>query len=157
MAGRRGASDPGRRSRRCFLPRGLDWLPVILLLSIALNQIWLSHTEGLPSWQGGGFGMFASTESWKSRHIHVWVLEGGTPREIDLSKLPGAKRLNVELQRVLALPTHERLHHFALRIAGLVEGPVDGIAIAVYGVSHDPTTLAPTGKLVRGIEVKLAR
>ncbi len=45
------------------------WLAPGLLISVALVQITLSHTKDLTPWKGGGFGMFASTDSLSMRVV----------------------------------------------------------------------------------------
>jgi hypothetical protein len=37
-------------------------LPVLVLIVVALNQARLHSSEGLSSWRGGGFGMFATVD-----------------------------------------------------------------------------------------------
>jgi hypothetical protein len=160
MARRRRARDgQSERPARRRLPRTLELLPVWLLLAVALNQIRLAYTEALPSWSGGGFGMFASTDVWGHRHLHVWVMgEGDDRREVDLKSVPGIRELDPEIHVLLGHPTRERMRELALRIARMPlrdPGPVEGIAIAVFGVDYDPQTLEPSGELVRGIEVRL--
>jgi hypothetical protein len=160
MARRRRAkgSHPDPPARRT-LPRALELLPVWLLLAVALNQIRLAYTEALPSWSGGGFGMFASTDVWGRRHLHVWVMgEGDDRREVDLQSVPGVRELDPQIRVLLGHPTKERLRELALRIARMPlrdPGPIEGIAIAVFAVDYAPDTLEPSGELVRGIEVRL--
>jgi hypothetical protein len=41
----------------CGLKKLLCYLPIILLIFVALNQIRLAKTSSLSPWWGGGFGM----------------------------------------------------------------------------------------------------
>jgi hypothetical protein len=146
-------------SRRFVLPRGLDLLPVALLLGIALQQIWLAQRDFLPAWSGGGFGMFATTDHWRRRHLHVWVVGSEGRRLLDLAAAREARPLDPLVHRVLALPTRQRLGELALLIADLpqVRGDesAEAIAVAVFARRHDAVTLEPSGELVRAVEVRL--
>ena len=52
--------------------RWLWFLPSALLILVAVNQVWLAYSEDLSPWKGGGFGMFASTDTSGARHLHPW-------------------------------------------------------------------------------------
>ena len=51
----------------------LAFLPVTLLVIVALNQIHLAHTVHLSPWKGGGFGMFSSTDGGPNRHLRIFL------------------------------------------------------------------------------------
>ncbi|MBR8827921.1 MAG: hypothetical protein DSM107014_08465 [Gomphosphaeria aponina SAG 52.96 = DSM 107014] len=49
------------------------WLPSLILIMVALGQIYLAQTANLSPWKGGGFGMFAAIDAPSMRVI---VAEG---------------------------------------------------------------------------------
>ena len=53
----------------------VGFIPVVLLILIALNQIYLHNVDYLNRWKGGGFGMF-STVVRRYFHIHL-IYKGG--------------------------------------------------------------------------------
>jgi hypothetical protein len=129
--------------------------PVLLVVVVALVQIWLAHTEQLSPWSGGGFGMFSSQDAGGKRHLHVFALHPGVRRELALPE-----ELRDEISRALALPSAARLEALADRLT--VEddadfGRVEALELQVFGTRFDPTTLEPSGVLLRGIEAPRAR
>ena len=58
-----------------MIPRAwAQWLPSLLLVSVALHQVFLVHHTQLSPWLGGGFGMFSTTDVGTARHLHALVL-----------------------------------------------------------------------------------
>jgi len=50
--------------------------PIILLIAVALHQIFLARSAALSPWSGGGFGMFSTLDHGSRRHLHTFVLFG---------------------------------------------------------------------------------
>jgi hypothetical protein len=65
-------------------PRPLRWLAPALLLSVALNQLWLAFSADLTPWCGGGFGMFSTADGRFSRHLHAYALSPGLRMELEI-------------------------------------------------------------------------
>lgn len=134
-------------------PRCTAKLPPLLLVAVALLQLWLVRHEHLSAWCGGGFGMFSTTDGFGARRIHAVAVSPffRTPLEI-----PPA--LREQADRALALPTERRLRALALELAERspsdFEAP-EAIEIAVFARRHDPETLAPRGELLRSLRVPL--
>ena len=137
------------------LPEGIArWLPVLLLVLVALNQQRLAHTASLSPWSGGGFGMFSSTDSPAARHLHVFLETEGIRRELDIPR-----SLAQETRRATTLPTRERLAGLAeLLTAEQDLGRVawEHIDVQVWGVSYDPDSLTPEGVLLARERFELA-
>ena len=128
-------------------------LPALLLVLVALHQLWLTREAGLSAWSGGGFGMFSTIDGWGARHLHAWTLSQGLQQELALPpELRDARR------RVLALPSDARLAAFARTLAPHaprdLEAP-ESLRIDVFARHYDPETLAPSGVLLRSLEVPL--
>jgi hypothetical protein len=143
-------------SRSRALAASLSTLPALLLVAVATLQIALARTEHLSPWSGGGFGMFASTDSPARRHIHAWALRPGLRTELEIPR-----ELETLARRALALPIPWRMRPLAEALARIEaeEGdpdaaPVDAVSLQVFGASFDPETLAPSGELLRSIEVR---
>jgi hypothetical protein len=131
----------------------LSRLPPLLLVAVALHQIWLVEREGLSAWCGGGFGMFSTTDGWGTRHLHA-VAEGAAFR----ASLEIPSDLEEDLQSALALPTQERLLGLARALAERTDFDLErprAIRIDVFARRHDPRTLAPHGELLRSAELRL--
>jgi hypothetical protein len=125
----------------------LSWLPIVLLIAVALNQFRLVATESLSPWSGGGFGMFASTDSPGSRHLHVFVQNNDIRKEISFPR-----SLEDELLRAQTLPSHSRLAMIADAVTQLESSaPVvwDEIVVEVWLTNYQPDTLAPLAELLR--------
>lgn len=128
-------------------------LPALLLVSVALHQIWLARSAELSAWNGGGFGMFASTDVWGRRHLHASLILPGARRELEV---PAS--LREEMRRTVALPTEARLRSFALKLVAVTppENPSpDAVAISVYARRFDPQSLAPSGAHLRSLRVEI--
>jgi hypothetical protein len=129
------------------LPEGIArWLPVLLLVLVALNQQRLVHSASLSPWSGGGFGMFSTTDSPAARHLHVFLETEGIRRELEIPR-----RLAQDARRATTLPTRERLARFADDLMSHQDlGTIawEEIDLQVWGVSYDPDTLTPAGVLV---------
>jgi hypothetical protein len=131
----------------------LGLAPALLLVLVALHQLWLAHTQELSPWSGGGFGMFSTTDAGRARHLHAFVLRPGLVREVEPPSEAGPLVL-----RALTLPSDARLRALARELAQLPTpdyGPPSGVRLQVWRTRYDPGTLAPRGELVRGIEVPL--
>lgn len=128
-------------------------LPALLLLAIASRQVWLVAHEDLSPWSGGGFGMFSTTDAGPTRHLHAFVVRPGLLRELTL---PSA--LDTRVRTALVLPSDANLRALAREVATLPtpdHGPASGVRIQVWQVRHDPVTLAPSSRLLRGFELPL--
>ena len=133
----------------------LRWLPPALLLAVALNQIRLVRTADLTPWCGGGFGMFSTTDGRSARHLHAYALSPGLVTELGIPL-----ELEPRAAAAVALPGEARLRALASERAPSAESefePPESIRIDVFATRWDPATLAPSGVLLRSIEVPLAR
>ena len=138
---------------RSSLGSELRWLPISVLVCVALLQIGLARGVGLSPWSGGGFGMFSSTDAGSTRHLHAFAHHPGFRREIALPR-----ELATETRRALTLPTRSRLERVAHAIAEVApaeDGPATSIEVQVWQTRFDPKSLAPVGHLLRTLDVSL--
>jgi hypothetical protein len=130
-------------------------LPALLLVAVALLQIWMVEKAGLSPWLGGGFGMFSTTDSWARRHLHAVALRPGLREELDVPD-----SLRTDVRRALALPSERHLRALARALEAIEResgdpdaAPLEAIAIGVYRVRFDPATLAPSGEPIASLQV----
>lgn len=134
--------------------RVLRVLPPALLVAVALHQLVLAFRADLTPWCGGGFGMFSTTDGRFARHLHVYALSPGLRVELEI---PPA--LDERARKAAALPEYGRLRalarDFAPYLGSDFEAP-ETIRLEVYATRWDARTLAPSGVLLRQVEVALA-
>jgi hypothetical protein len=131
----------------------LRFVPCALLIGVACHQILLAHTTGLAAWSGGGFGMFASSDAGGTRHLHAFARRPGIRRELQ------PRRSEADLvRRALTLPSASNLRALARALANQPSpdhGAAGAVEIQIWHTRFDPHTLAPEGRILRGIELPL--
>jgi hypothetical protein len=128
-------------------------LPTLLLVAVALFQLWLAHTEHLSAWSGGGFGMFSTADVWARRHLHAFEMAPGIRRELEVPE-----ELREALRGALVLPSESRLRDFALQLAAATQPgdePRDEVSVIVYAPRFDRRTLAPSAEPLRAVRFDL--
>lgn len=130
-------------------------LPPFLLVAVATAQIVAAKTTSISPWLGGGFGMFATTDSWSRRHLHAVALRPGLREELDIPSY-----LRDDVRRALALPNERHLSLLAHELAILDAeegdpnaGPLEAISIRVFRLHFDRDTLAPSGEPIASFEL----
>jgi hypothetical protein len=130
--------------RSAILAR-LRWLPPALLLVLGANQIFLAKTQHLSPWLGGGFGMFASTEDRRHRHLHLIEERPGVVREL---RIP--ESLHDRVRRALAHPTDWRLREVAREVAAASKlRSSAALRLELWQTRYAPRTLAPSSDVLR--------
>ncbi len=133
--------------------RWVRFVPALLLVGVAVHQVFLANTAGMSPWSGGGFGMFSTTDAGAARHLHAFVMRPGIQREI---RIPAAMK-DWE-RRVVTLPSDANLREFALALADLPtpdHGPATAVRVQVWRTEFDPIGLVPIGRIHRSLEVSL--
>jgi hypothetical protein len=106
------------------LPAGADrWraiAPAVLLAVIALMGVRNHIVRDQSSWQGAGFGMFATYDNDSSRVVAVSIDGGDGPQRV---RLPDS--LDDEVLRLKVVPTGDGADALARRVLELVDGPAD--------------------------------
>lgn len=128
-SGRRHGSSraPGRLhaelSRLWDLARRVEyWLPAALLLTVAATQATLAHAAGLSPWKGGGFGMFASTDSPRMRVVDAQGVDAeGVALPITASSVLSRRGAHA----LRSLPDESAMHEAATELAASEFVPVN--------------------------------
>jgi hypothetical protein len=97
--------------------------------------------------------MFATTDAWATRHLHVFAIRPGVRRELILSR-----DLKREVEQVLTLPSDSQLRTFARHLADVPtpdEGALEAIELQVWATQFDRDTLAPSSTPRRFLTVRL--
>jgi len=97
--------------------------------------------------------MFASTDAWATRHLHVYAVRSGVRRALLLPR-----ELHEEVERVLTLPSDSRLRALALQLALTPtpdEGLLEAIELQVWATQFDLDTLAPSSAQIRFLTVHM--
>jgi len=140
------AGDGG--SRRSLPERLAPLVPGLLLIFVALNQLHLARTQDLDPWKGGGFGMFATSQT---RHTHVFAIESGGEREVDLPR-----SLDDLEDRLRVLPTEGRLDEFGRELAETLSATypdLQAVRVELWTTSYDVEDLTPATVRIRDVEI----
>jgi len=97
-----------RRRYKALLP----YLPVSLLVLVALAQMVLVLEKDLTRWKGGGFGMFSTADTPFARFLRIYIVVAG-----DEYAVPVPASLRDVAQAARVLPTQARLDDLADRLA----------------------------------------
>jgi hypothetical protein len=95
--------------------------------------------------------MFSTVDGWGNRPLRAFAIRPGVRREVEIP--PALEKMT---RRVRAFPSEANLHALA---AALVDeptpdaGPLEAVEIQVWSTDYDPVTLAPTGSLLRSLQV----
>lgn len=128
-----------------WVRRLLPWVPVLLLLSVAASHAVLVEGYGLSRWLGGGFGMFSTTDSSTSRHVHAFTTAGdGARSEIELPA-----ELDELMRHTRVLPTPIAVARLAAAVARLPAADGRPVEIEVWQTSYDAVTMAPSSRLLQ--------
>ncbi len=126
-------------------------LPALLLSGVALRQIQLTRTESLSPWKGGGFGMFASTDSRANRFLRVYVRAPERHAELEIPR-----SLEELAARVAVLPNEQNLRRLAAGVAAREKRharSVTTVTIEVWRTHYERKTLRPSDHLLRELSV----
>jgi hypothetical protein len=140
-----GRTDGANRSGSVgdALRRALPWLPAALLLGMAGVHAVLVTQYQLSPWLGGGFGMFSTTDSATSRHVHAYaVAADGVRTEIDLPE-----DLDEAMRSARVLPTPSAVQGFA-RLVARWSGAAR-VDVEVWQTTYDPASMAPSSRVLR--------
>jgi hypothetical protein len=135
--------------------RWLRYVPVAVLIAVALLQLLLAHTAHLSPWAGGGFGMFSTTDTGSNRHLHVLAFWPGIELEIH----PPRALEDLE-RRLRVLPSDSNLRAYAHAVADtlvLDPQPPTAVRVTLWCTRFDSDTLAPSSSVLRDLEVPIER
>ncbi|HSE42948.1 MAG TPA: hypothetical protein VLH08_19455 [Acidobacteriota bacterium] len=122
-------------------------IPPVLLIIIALHQIYLSKVHDLSPWKGGGFGMFSSTDLGPARYVRVFLYATERSEELEIPD-----SLVEAAQKAATFPSDSLLDSFAEKIVQREDRyhrPVDSVRIEIWRTQFDRVTLKPQEQKVR--------
>jgi hypothetical protein len=110
--------------------------PAILLIAVALFQIYLAHVRQiLTPAKGGGFGLFSTVDKLENRNFRAYMIGEVSERPIELEGLWG------RLPRVLSLPTDAALRAIATTVLTRASGrSIVAVRVEVWKRDFDSTT-----------------
>lgn len=133
----------------------------VVLVAVAVSQLFLATTRDLTPWKGGGFGMFASTDGLNYRPVQAQLLTDTDPIPIAVHDFGGERRAVWRFVHARALPDQRRLSRFVERMEQaqwVVEGGVARFdAWLPEGIRGPLVTTRPDGQgdaiPVHGVQV----
>jgi len=128
----------------------LRWLPVGVLVLVAISHFTLVRSAELSPWKGAGFGMFSTTDGGRSRHFHVFALAADGRAEL---KIP-AKLFDL-MERTRELPTGNRMERLALAMTEYAPANARAIRVELWRTEFDPETMKPAARLRRAVELEI--
>ena len=127
------------------------YLPTLLLIAIAVNQLILANFFSLSPWLGGGYGMFSTTDVGSNRHIHIYAKSEGI-----LKELIYPRELSDLALRTKSFPTDRNLNEFTRTIAQIEDdSALKLIEVQVWKSQYKPKTLHPSSNMLKSVELKL--
>ena len=129
------------------LKRFIVYLPPILLVVVALHQIYLAKTSTLSPWKGGGFGMFSSTQAGPARTVRVFVSAPDRSEELEIPESLAESAL-----KVATFPSESLLKAFARSVVAREQRkgrPVETVHIEVWQTRFEVQTLKPQPEKLR--------
>ena len=138
------------------------YTPALLLIAVALSQIYFTRVEGFlsPS-KGGGFAMFATVDKYEHRILRIHALkEGGEAVPIGPSRRlfvrPTVARA---VNTAAAIPRPEKLRRLAQLISrhGLFSRDVEAIRVETWKMAFDRATSTARRVKVAGTTVQIGR
>jgi hypothetical protein len=96
--------------------------------------------------------MFATTDAWATRHLHVFAIRSGVRRELEIPR-----SLRKKVKRALTLPSDAQLQVLARQFADVPtpdEGLLEAIELQVWATQFDLDTLTPSSTPIRFLTVR---
>lgn len=133
----------------------LAFLPVTLLVIVALTQIYLAHTVHLSPWKGGGFGMFSTTDGGPNRHLRIFLRGLPSRHEVQVPR-----SLEDLADRAEALPSDTHLNKLSRKIADYYATEfeaMEGVQVQVWRTEFAPQDLEPEYRMIRDFLFEVER
>lgn len=138
--------------------RTLYWVPILSLLLMVANHVYLRYNDNLSPWLGAGFGMFSTTDSVSDRKLVIYGVDSnGVGRELSVPQ-----KLNDEAKRASGLPSSSMLARFGRMMHDHLlqtdcyateECIYTEYRIEIWRVHYNPQTLLPDGERLAGLVV----
>jgi hypothetical protein len=130
----RGAQGISRWFMLCAVPA--------IALAVAARQLYLSTTEDLSTWKGGGMGMFAGSDNTVARYAKLYVLAPSGQRMPLLRLTPSQEQL---LQKGLWFPTESTFRALAKSIKATTwRASSDQVPLSIFNENGDRVRIDDT-------------
>ena len=123
------------------------FVPMILLIAVAIGQIVLARAFGLTPWKGGGFGMFATLDHAAFRRVDIVVDALGRSEALEVPP-----SLEVDVARAASLPVPWLLAKLGQAVAARERRngrAVARVTLTVWRTAFDRITLHATDRPLR--------
>ena len=142
------AQSPAFDPRRSVLSRDWRvWLPVVVLIVVAIVQVVLAKTAALGPWKGGGFGMFATTDGSQFRRVRIFVEAPDRSEELEI-----APSQDFAAARAQLFPSDSIMTSLARAVVAREQRygrPVHSVRLEVWRTEFSPGSLAATDRPLR--------
>ncbi|HUP25817.1 MAG TPA: hypothetical protein VNB06_23110 [Thermoanaerobaculia bacterium] len=108
-----------------------------VLVGVAVLQIVIAFTTELTPWKGGGFGMFATSDTGGNRQVRAYEVFDDGERRLSLPRRDPLRRV------MLNHPTEQRIGAYANALAARLERRRSGlqaVRVELWRASFDPAT-----------------
>jgi hypothetical protein len=123
------------------------WLPVVVLIVVAIVQVVLAKTAALGPWKGGGFGMFATTDGSQFRRVRIFVEAPDRSEELEI-----APSQEFAAARAQLFPSDSIMTSLARAVVAREQRygrPVHSVRLEVWRTEFSPGSLAATDRPLR--------
>ena len=123
------------------------FVPMVLLIAVAIGQVVLVRAFDLTPWKGGGFGMFATLDHAAFRRVDVVV---DAPGRSEALEVPPS--LELDVARAASLPVPWLLTKLAAGVAARERRngrAVARVTLTVWRTAFDRITLHATDRPLR--------
>lgn len=104
----------------------------VVLVALALISIHRFHDVQQSSWQGFGFGMFATYDNYSSRYVRIDIEVDATVTRVDASD-----RFRSLVERSRVAPGGDDPRELALRVRQVTDA--DRVTVEIWGIEVAPT------------------
>jgi hypothetical protein len=110
-----------------------------IALAVAARQLYLSKTEDLSTWKGGGMGMFAAADNTLARYAKIYVLAPTGQRLPLLWLRPSQEQL---MQKALWFPSESRFRALAQSIKATTWwASIDEVPLSIFNENGDRVSI----------------
>ena len=131
----------------------LKYLPTLILVVVALSQIYFVNFKDLSPWYGGGFGMFSTSDVGTNRRFVVYVYSEGIKRELTIPHKLG--KLSTE---VANFPIRSRINKFVselLIFKDINSNEISHLELQLFKRKFDKLTLESEFSLYKTFRVDI--
>lgn len=131
----------------------LPYLPILFFIIIVGHHFYLVKYHHLSPWQGGGYGMFSTTDYGPSRFIKIFTLNNNIIQE----EIEIPEYLSQLSKQVRSLPNSKYIKNLAIELENYLainqhSAPI--IRVEIWKTNYDSETLRPSHQKLNTIDHK---